>query len=49
MEFQYLANNLMNYKSYISENQERFLIELFSLLRIPSVSAKPEHKADMVR
>ncbi|MDD2799326.1 MAG: dipeptidase [Bacteroidales bacterium] len=39
----------MNYKSYISENQEQFLSELFTLLRIPSVSAKPEHKDDMVR
>ena len=32
---------------YIQENKERFYEELFSLLRIPSVSAKPEHKADM--
>ncbi len=34
-------------KTYIQENKERFFEELFSLLRIPSVSAKPEHKADM--
>ena len=34
-------------KQYIQENKERFFEELFSLLRIPSVSAKPEHKADM--
>ena len=34
---------------YIQENKERFYKELFSLLRIPSVSAKPEHKADMRR
>lgn len=35
-------------KKYIQENQERFLDELFGLIRIPSISAKPEHKADMV-
>ena len=36
-------------KQYIEENKERFFEELFSLLRIPSVSAKAEHKADMYR
>ncbi len=36
-------------KSYIKENKERFFQELFSLLRIPSVSAQPEHKQDMYR
>ena len=34
-------------KEYIEQNRERFLSELFTLLRIPSVSAKAEHKADM--
>lgn len=34
-------------KQYIKENKERFYDELFSLLRIPSISAKPEHKGDM--
>jgi acetylornithine deacetylase/succinyl-diaminopimelate desuccinylase-like protein len=34
-------------KDYIAENQERFLDELYSLLRIPSISSKPENKADM--
>lgn len=34
-------------KSYIEQNQTRFLEELFSILRIQSVSAKSEHKADM--
>ncbi|MBO4635364.1 MAG: dipeptidase [Bacteroidales bacterium] len=42
-----LHNNRM--KDYIQENRERFFEELFSLLRIPSVSAKPEHKQDMYR
>ena len=36
-------------KQYIAENRERFFQELFSLLRIPSISAKPEHKPDMLR
>ena len=36
-------------KQYIHQNRERFFEELFSLLRIPSISAKPEHKADMYR
>lgn len=36
-------------KQYIEQNKERFFEELFSLLRIPSISAKKEHKGDMVR
>ena len=36
-------------KQYIKENESRFYEELFSLLRIPSVSSEPEHKADMGR
>ncbi|MBO4670384.1 MAG: dipeptidase [Bacteroidales bacterium] len=34
-------------KQYIEQNKERFFEELFSLLRIPSVSAKADHKPDM--
>ena len=34
-------------KEYIEQNKERFYDELFSLLRIPSISAKAEHKDDM--
>ena len=34
-------------KEYIQQNKERFFEELFSLLRIPSVSAQADHKADM--
>jgi acetylornithine deacetylase/succinyl-diaminopimelate desuccinylase-like protein len=36
-------------KQYIEQNNERFLNELFSLLRIPSVSSQKEHSQDMVR
>jgi len=32
---------------YIEENKQRFLDELFDLLRIPSVSAKSEHVGDV--
>jgi acetylornithine deacetylase/succinyl-diaminopimelate desuccinylase-like protein len=34
-------------QSYINANRERFLEELFELLRIKSVSAKPAHDADV--
>ncbi len=36
-------------KTYIDNNRERFLEELFDLMRIPSVSAKEENKPDMLR
>ena len=36
-------------KQYIEQNKERFFEELFSILRIPSISAKKEHKGDMLK
>lgn len=36
-------------KQYIEQNRDRFLEELFSLIRIPSISSEQEHKPDMVR
>ena len=36
-------------QSFIEKNKERFLEELFSFLRIPSVSTDPNHKADVAR
>jgi acetylornithine deacetylase/succinyl-diaminopimelate desuccinylase-like protein len=36
-------------RQYIADNKDRFLEELFELIRIPSVSAKEENKADMLR
>jgi acetylornithine deacetylase/succinyl-diaminopimelate desuccinylase-like protein len=36
------------WNDYLSQNKERFLDELLDLLRIPSVSAKSEHQADMI-
>ena len=38
------ANTIQN---YLNSNKERFLNELLDLLKIPSISAKPEHKSDM--
>jgi len=38
-----------NIRKYIDENRDRFLEELFELIRIPSVSAKEENRGDMVR
>lgn len=36
-------------KEYIKKNEQRFLNELFELLRIPSVSADPKYKNDVLR
>ena len=36
-------------KEYIDRNCDRFIKELFELLRIPSISAQTEHKPDMQR
>lgn len=36
-------------KEYIEKNKERFLEELFELIKIPSISSIKEHKEDMVR
>lgn len=34
---------------YIQDNEARFLEELFSLIRIPSISSEPAHHDDMIR
>ncbi len=36
-------------KKYVEENQQRFLDELFELLRFPSVSADPKYKGDVLK
>lgn len=37
------------WKEYQEKNKDRFLHEMLDLLRIPSVSAKSEHKSDMLK
>ena len=39
----------MTAKAYIEAHRARFMEEWASLIRIPSVSCQPEHKADMMR
>ena len=38
---------MMEIKEYIRTNEDRFIEEWGSLIRIPSISAKPEHKGDI--
>jgi len=38
---------MQDWKDYQEKNKDRFLNEMMELLRIPSVSAKSEHKKDM--
>lgn len=37
----------LEWKQYLEDNKARFLTEMMDLLRIPSVSARDEHKDDM--
>jgi len=38
---------MQSWQDYQQKNKDRFLSELLELLRIPSVSARSEHKPDM--
>ncbi|HAT92159.1 MAG TPA: peptidase dimerization domain protein, partial [Sphingobacterium sp.] len=38
---------MQNIKEYVEANKQRFLDELFDLLRLPSVSADPKFKGDV--
>src|SRR3546814_1283476 len=40
---------MQNIKNYIEQNKQRFLDELFELLRFPSISADPKYKEDVAR
>ncbi|HLW07237.1 MAG TPA: M20/M25/M40 family metallo-hydrolase, partial [Marinilabiliaceae bacterium] len=40
---------MKNIKSYIEENKDRFIDELFELLKIPSVSADSAYKEDVLK
>lgn len=46
-----MANSIGNidFEHYIKENQDRFLQELFALLRIPSVSTDQKFKGDVLK
>ena len=40
---------MITINQYLEENKDRFLNELFELIRIPSISSQSEHKQDMYR
>ena len=40
---------MQTWKDYQEKNKDRFLEELLELLRIPSISAKTEHKEDLIK
>src|ERR1700753_2478622 len=40
---------MQDIKQYVEHNKQRFLDELFELLRFPSVSADPKYKADVLK
>ncbi len=40
---------MQTWKDYQEKNKDRFLEELLELLRIPSISAKTEHKQDLIK
>ena len=38
---------MQNVLKYLAENEARFIRELSDYLRFPSVSAQPQHRADL--
>ncbi len=40
---------MTNIRQYIEENKQRFLDELFGLIRIPSISSEEKHQPDMLK
>jgi acetylornithine deacetylase/succinyl-diaminopimelate desuccinylase-like protein len=40
---------MQNIKTYITENRDIILEDLFGLIRIPSISSQSEHKEDMIK
>ncbi len=43
------TNCMQEIRKYVSDNKQRFLDELFELLRFPSVSADPKYKNDVLK
>ncbi|WP_031500647.1 dipeptidase [Bryobacter aggregatus] len=44
-----MSTNASSLSPWVESNRQRLLDELFELIRIPSVSTLPEHKADVLR
>ena len=42
-----MSNSNSTFKDYIDSNKQRFLDELFDLIRIPSISADSKYKEDV--
>jgi len=40
---------MKNIKTYVQENKDRFINELIDLLKIPSISADPQYKSDIIK
>ena len=40
---------MKNLKQYIQENRDRFIDELFEILKIQSISADPKYKEDVLK
>ena len=43
-----ILKNMINTQKYIRDNKEKFLSELFQLLRLPSISADPKYSKDVI-
>ncbi len=43
------TNYMQEIRKYVSDNKQRFLDELFELLRFPSISADPKYKGDVLK
>jgi len=39
----------VDFKNYINDNKEKYLKELFELLKIPSISSLSDHKGDIIK
>jgi len=40
---------MQDIKNYVEQHKQRFLNELFVLLRFPSISADPKYKGDVLK
>jgi acetylornithine deacetylase/succinyl-diaminopimelate desuccinylase-like protein len=49
MKENFIKYSMQTIENYIDQHKDRFLEELFGLIRIPSISPLPEHKSDMYK